>query len=542
MTSTGTTAPGVRWPQTMAPVTALCLAMAFVLTRFISPNFLDNEAAYSIGPLMVAHPGFLGSQPLLPEMARISIVYNVLLSPLFWALGAFWGSIVCRVLILAFQVWALSRLARALGLAPWSLLVALALWLGTEQSLVAGELVLAGAATKPIAWGFVFLAGEALARQDWRRLPVWAGLATCFHVLVGGWTTLGLLVVLLLLRRDALGWRGFLRFLVITGLLALPAVLPGLLTLKAGDPGVAREAARISVLFANPFHQDPAFFLSPMEGVKVIVVAVGAILLWRLLAAEPVRQLVPGLLGALGAFFIVGLIARAAQAFWILQYYPFRVADAMFPLFFWLGVALAFQRWYERRPRLLRFVVIPVVIGTAGWLIDQAKPSPRYDGVGGFAKAMLKTEPRLTGYWIRTQGEHWLAHFQGKRSAFQRLEDWARLNTPPDAVFITPPWIIEWPIVSERATWISFKVIAPGPSLLEWKRRFEALHGGPYSRVGFGILQELRGTYPLLTAEWARGLTRIGPAHYLIAFQDVPGLTLLHREKGYRLYSLQERP
>jgi hypothetical protein len=523
----------------MGPTVAWSLAMVFVLTRLISPGFIDNEMAYSLGPMMVARPGYLMAQPFLPEMARISVVYNVLMSPVFWAFGAFWGTLLCRVLILAFQLWALSRLTRALDLAPWATLVALVLWFNTEQSLAAGELVIAGAATKPIAWGFVFLTLEALVREDWRRLPVWAGLAICFHVLVGGWTTLGLLIVLLLLRRHAIGWRGLARFGVIAGLLGLPALLPGILLLRSGDPAIAREAARISVLFANPFHQDPAFFLNPLIGLKVVVMAASAILLWRALPADPIRQLVPAFLGVLAAFFAAGLVARAIEAYGVLQYYPFRVADGLFPLFFWLGAALLFARWYERRPQVLRLLLIPIVIGLSGWLIDQTRTTPKFRGASGFTDALLTTEPRLTAFWIRSQAAHWTDRLEGRQTAFERLEQWARLNTPADAVFITPPWETTWPIASERATWISFKILAPGPSLLAWKQRFEALHGKPFTRVGFGILQQLRESYPALTAEWARALLRLGPAQYLVALTDVPGLTLVHREGNYRVYTLE---
>jgi hypothetical protein len=329
---------------------------------------------------------------------------------------------------------------------------------------------------------------------------------------------------------------------VIVGLLGLPALLPGFLSLKTGDPAIAREAARISVLFANPFHQDPAFFLTALIGLRVIVIAAGAILLWRALPGDPIRQLVPAFLGVLAVFFAAGLVARGIEAYGVLQYYPFRVADGLFPLFFWLGAALLFQRWYERRPQVLRFLLIPVVLGLSGWLIDQTRATPRFRGPSGFTEALLTTEPRLTAFWIRSQAEHWSARLAGRQTAFERLEQWARLNTPADAVFITPPWEITWPIASERAAWISFKIIAPGPSLPAWKQRFEALHGRPFTQVGFGILKQLRESYPALTAERARALTRIGPARYLVALTDVAGLALVHREDDYRVYALGETP
>jgi hypothetical protein len=153
---------------------------------------------------------------------------------------------------------------------------------------------------------------------------------------------------------------------------------------------------------------------------------------------------------------------------------------------------------------------------------------------------MARTEPRLTAYFIRTRFQQWRDRFDGQPDSLARLEAWARTSTDKDAVFITPPWEIDWLINAERATWVSFKILTAGPSLLEWKARLEALHGRPFDGVGFEVLKELRQSYPLLTAERALRLADQWPADYLVALSDVAGLPLVHREGQYRVYRLQE--
>jgi hypothetical protein len=529
-----------RWPLTMSARLAWTIAFAFLLTRLLSPVFLDNEMAYSLGAIMVGRPGLLEAQAYLVEMSRISIVYNYLTAPIFLAFGAFWGTVILRVLLAAFQLWALSRMTRALGLAPWALVVLLLVWLNAEQTLAAGENIVGGASTKQIAYGFVFLAIESLVRQDWRRLPIWCGLATAFHVLVGGWTTLAIGLTILVAERDSLGWKGMVRFGFVAGVLALPSVLPALLSLRPEGTALAGDVNRTYVAFANPFHQDPGYFLSPGEAIKVLIVSLLGILLIRRLAPAPGSRLVPLFLAALGLFFFLGVAAGPLEMYGFLKYYPFRVGDAVLPLACWIGLVLVFQRWYSARPHPVRFLVIPIAIGLANWLIDRAEPRPAFPGARGFAEVMIRTEPRLTAYYVREQARAWAARARGERSDLARLEDWARESTDPGAVFITPPWELTWPINAERATWVSFKILTAGPSVLEWRARLEALHGRPFEGVGFEILKELRQTYPAMTAEHALRLADRWRADYLVALGEVPGLALVHREGPYRVYRLQE--
>jgi hypothetical protein len=204
-------------------------------------------------------------------------------------------------------------------------------------------------------------------------------------------------------------------------------------------------------------------------------------------------------------------------------------------------VTAGLGRLHQRRPSWAWALAIVPVIGLSNWVVDQADPEARYQGPRGFATALVRTEPRTTAYWVRTTGQQWLAHRRGERSDLARLEDWARTTTPRDAVFITPPWEVSWPIRAERATMISFKIITAGPELVEWKARFEALNGGPFRGVGFQLLKELRESYPQLTAERLRRITAAFPADFVVALAPIPGLDEVHRQGPYIVYRLGAR-
>jgi hypothetical protein len=307
------------------------------------------------------------------------------------------------------------------------------------------------------------------------------------------------------------------------------------------EPAVAAEAASISVHFANPFHQDPAYFLSRPESVKVAVMSLAAVVMAITFLPAGMGLSVAGVLGVLCAIFLGGLAAARLGLDRLLMFYPFRVADAAVPLVFWIGMVALLARCHQRRPSLAWALVLVPVIGLSRWLVDRADPAHQYEGARGFLQAIAHTEPRTTAYWVRETGRGWLARWRGERTDIERLQDWARTSTPRDAVFITPPWEVNWPIRAERATMISFKILTAGPSLVEWKARFEALHGGPFEGVGFQILKELRLSYPRLTRERLETITGMFPADYLVALAPVPGLEEVRREGPYLVYRLAAR-
>jgi hypothetical protein len=89
----------------------------------------------------------------------------------------------------------------------WSLLGAGLLILFSRNLNLARELAIGGFEAKTVAYAFVFLALEGLARGRWRTALIWTGVAGAFHVLVGGWMaiTVGLAWLLLPKPRPAVG-------------------------------------------------------------------------------------------------------------------------------------------------------------------------------------------------------------------------------------------------------------------------------------------------------------------------------------------------
>lgn len=517
--------------------------LLFVASRFFHPGFFDNEWVYALGPMRMAHPGFLDADPYLAQTGSTFLVHDLLFAPLYYLFAAFPATALARILIWIFQLFALARLARTLGLAPWSFVLLLLMWVNVEQTLVAGEWIFGCASGKPVAYGFVFLALEAALKGQVRKAGVFSGLAGSFHLLVGGWSAMALAVALLVTRRGPDRARQTLSFCLFTALLSLPGLVPALIAVLGGAGADLGESARIAVVQMNPFHQDPAYFISGLEHLKLAV--------WAVLTLWMLYRLFPGIHGAillaysagLGAFFLAGVAARQLEAYRFLNLYPFRVADGWFPLAFWLGVAALLQRGMTPgwRRKVLGALAAALMIGAANWLVDLCEPRPQYGlGFRPALTALSRTEPRLTAYWLREQIREWRAAGTVRSDDSAPMYRWIGENTPEDSVIVTPPWDFALPLRAGRAQFVSFKITPEvGKTTIDWMARMEALNRGGFRGVGAEMLDELRENYPALTEAEIRAIERDFGADYFLTDATRPlDFDLVHQSGPWRLYRL----
>src|SRR5690606_15446485 len=123
----------------------------------------------------------------------------------------------------------------------------------------------------------------ALARDDWRTPWLWFGVATLFHVIVGGWCFVSGLVAWAVTRPQSLSpWRLVL-WMTAGIVIALPAVLIGL-RLSDGESTAAQTAVahRIVVYFRLAHHMDFGSFLPRQIALFGLMTAVWAALGYKL--------------------------------------------------------------------------------------------------------------------------------------------------------------------------------------------------------------------------------------------------------------------
>lgn len=532
---------------------AFAICLAFVTTRYFEPGYFDNEWSYSINPIKILHPDYLKFDFFFDRVYPYFIVYDGAVSLLYKYFDFLTATLVCRVLIWAFQLWALARLCRTLQLAWWSTVLVVVFWLDVTQSLVAGEWIIGSASAKPVAYGIVFLALDSLLRERTLAAGILSGTAISFHVLVGGWSFLAMVPALVWAGRGGHRLRNLAIFSAAALVFALPGLVPALKDnlMTAGSvasataaTGSANEVARLSVRMATPFHLDPGYFLSGPKVVKLVLfIGVAFLLGVRFIPSERFSA-VAVFLGCLVAFFLSGLVAWRFEWYRYLQYYPFRVADGILPLFFWVGVVAALQNFAERRgihPAYL-FLAAPVIIGIANvCLVPVRAKSVGEMTPRNFATTLLATEPRLTAYWIRERIAGWY-RFAGKTEVDDvlEMETWIRDHTPRDSIFIAPPWKHSFALRAQRAQFVTpLKYIPSNHKIVEWKRRMEMLNRGPLKSVGRELWDELPKNYGRISEAEVRGIKECCGAEYFLAPTSLKlALPVVRSNVSWILYGL----
>ena len=510
---------------------ALLPALPILLTRFYYPDLLDNEAGKLIEARRLIEPAFLGND-WLQIASREDVLYGLfsaLVAPLWMVLkNAVLVAMVGRLLIWAVLLYAVLRLARAMEVEGYALAVGLAIWLFRFQTMGANEWMFGGIESKCVAYALLLLALESALRNRVLAAAMCGGFAIWFHVLVGGWGAMALGGALLMGARSY-GWRRPLQFCAITGAFLLPLAAVFLhSTSRAEGGGSAEEANRLIVLFRNPHHLDPYFFHGAAEfAILCILAGVTAFGLFRLVARAK-AALVSWFVVLLLLQFGAGLIARRMGWFGFLKYYPFRVADVLVGLLFWLTLPMLLV-WISRRGRLAE---VPVKIRVLAWCAILLLPS---------VAVLVKSAPVARRHF-GIFAESWSRYIRHGESPWMEATQWIRWHTPASAVIIAPPWQGTFWIDAERAEVANFKRAPHSRAILEWMRRMTALNGGPFHSVSDGALDELRQNYPELDAARVAALGRSYGADYYFTTSRRGDLAarLVHANGSYFVYELNK--
>ena len=418
-----------------------------------------------------------------------------------------WIGRILTWLLLAFS-W--QRLSTSLLKTPGLSIATAALFLVLNDRFhLAGEWVVGGFEAKGLAYFFVLMALGSFVRKDFCWLWPYLGFACAFHVLVGGWATIAVLISLagqFLLRTQAtaetrLGESGYVTRLsessvtseseqseaskaswqkqivfILAGLvLAAVGALPPLLADFSADPDIKATASKIYVQYRISHHLVfNAFTASRVAGFAVLLVVYA--LVGRKLKSFNAES-IPGwqrLFGfAFGSLCIsfAGLMlsgvseqeyAWADSSFGLLRFYWFRMADFAVPCATSLGLIALLQLLWQRSlwGRGIAIAGGIAIAVTIGWIdMDRhADPRPRAD------RAAL---PNYPDDEERTMGTY---------RNWRRVCEWIKNNTPTDAQFITPDEQQTFKWYAQRAEVVNWKdVPQDADAMVDWKTRVDYL-------------------------------------------------------------------
>lgn len=508
--------------------------LAILVATELTPSLGSNEWVYLLKPKALVDPDFLpgyfeGEQSVVTAFWAVGAALFILLR------DSLLVALVGRVLGWVFVVYSLSQLCKVLGIRGRAFFLGASLWILTGQSLMAGEWIFGGIEQKVFGYGFLFLALGALLRRRGFQAGMFSGLAIAFHILIGGWGTMALAAAAVASMRQ-LGRRTILSFFSTAFVLGFPFLLLAVRSQVAQvEPGLSAPASfdpiGFVVLVRNPHHLDPDFFMSAKEFAKLALMA--TCLLFMVGAARQTgkgRLLSVFLISAVGLFF-GGLLARGAGLFSFLYFYPFRLADALLPLFFWL-VGLEFG-W-----RTIG-AVIPLRPRRA------LPPARNLALLGLFFVVALEMArdlgPNLT-LNSRAVVDGWMARISHEVNPFDAMAAWMRENTDRGVIVAAPPCRGDLTIKAEREVVLSFKSGPYANDAYGWYQRIKTLNGGkPLDGVGFGICQQLEENFDQLDIATLERVRDSYSADLYLTGQAREDLAryLIHGNGNFHLYDLR---
>ncbi|MDR0390658.1 MAG: hypothetical protein LBH59_02035 [Planctomycetaceae bacterium] len=171
-------------------------------------------------------------------------------------LSPYWMAVFGRCLTWFLLAWSWQRLCFVvLGIRWSSVPIGLALAYYVSEFNMAGEWLIGGVEGKSFAFPFVIFGLADLVVGRWRRVWIFLGVASAFHVLVGGWSVVAVLLVHAICRRQPNYY-----FMIFGGLISLVGIVPCLL-LDYGTVGdVVLESHRIYVYERLSHHLVPYMF------------------------------------------------------------------------------------------------------------------------------------------------------------------------------------------------------------------------------------------------------------------------------------------
>jgi hypothetical protein len=292
--------------------------------QFLNPNWIPDSLSFTDSP---------GNRVILQYM--VAPVLSFLSFEAVSVLGRILNSILLAIPV--------GLILKRLQINNYFVVVLMVLFYLPLQSFFAEEWIFGGFESKTLAYVFVFFSVYFLLTRRTFLCGIFAALASYFHVLVGGWFFLSVILFLFLDRRALVE-------IIKLGALYLLIILPFVYYLGREilfDEGVATGTVNLDwvyVYFRNPHHTG--IFASLVFFLKVHATGVVLFLLSFLLSiylysttadddSRILFKMQTSFFLFLLFFLLIALVDRGGR---ILKFYPFRLCT-LYTFFFYVSVA-----------------------------------------------------------------------------------------------------------------------------------------------------------------------------------------------------------
>jgi len=392
------------------------------LKRTYDPTFLLNDVSFAAPA--TEHWFFNHIFGLFTYVASLEVI-------------AWTGRVICWAVL----IYALQRLARHWEIPLWMATAGILLWLAAGQTVVGGEWMIGTFEAKCVAYICLLFALDGLLRGKVIYPGILLGLTFSFHPAVGLWPILAVGIALLASRRTL---ADVVKVIALTLLFSLPGLVPlltGGTTHGVADDWRYLELVRFPQIFDAFSWPKTAIVLAYMQLAFCVMIYVKG-------ERKRTDTFLIAFLAALGAFFTLGVLLRAAGQFELMEMMPTRLFPVFAPLFFFWYLARAFQ---ER-------VFAPPLTAIA---------------VVAFLAIMLWQSPFATA---NDQFHQTVESWQGGLDTTDDAFNWIAANTPNGTIAIAPPWRQDYWWQTKRAQIVSWN-FPTYTDLGQWHAHVQALAG-----------------------------------------------------------------
>ena len=463
-----------------------------------------NEEAYFALARQYVDPGWIRNSWTFTEFPGTRLLFQFIAGNMLKVISFEQLSFLGREAVFLLSAFPLARIFRFFRIPNIDVFCLFTIFLFLKQSFFAHEWIFGGFEAKTIAYVFVFYAFYYLfVSRVWMSL-FFLIAASCFHILVGGWSLAAVMVILCLEKKEV-------RTSAKLGAVYMLAMSPFILYLGRrvilDSPGTIEGVSLdwIYVYYRNAHHvglfKSFEYFIGePLHGVLHALFWLGVCLFYfRRIPEDNIRLLNRANLGIFVILFTALALAPLDRNGTFLKFYPFRLASLS--MFFILVQAALWIRY------------------TAG---QKEFPFDRARALAGSLAVMLCVFILLRGlnFALRKSLKHHL-----KRPPLVEMTGYIQRETPPESL-IYRYGVFEKSFARRalRDIFVDYKFVpAGGAKLYEWYTRVRSKE-----RVyqDFRLFEDLRTDYGL---------------DYLLTGDPIPWLEprLEHENGAYFLYRLE---
>lgn len=536
---------GAKWnlkPVLRQLVVPVVIVFCFLCAGFLFRGImgLNNEVHHL--PLAKQHikPDWLAGDFYYSEDSGYRLLFQNILGRVVVEWGFLKASIAGRLVGYGLLAVAFVGLARMLRFGTVSLLLALSLFLvNPEQGAVAGEWLVGGIEPKVFAYALCLMAIPVLFRGNYPLAAVLLGLATSFHVLVGGWFLVACVTWVVFCGESRIRIRTVLYctvFYLFWGGFGSLSIYKELTSMV--NSVNALDSSYLYVFMRNPHHLNPLSWGS-LNWFILFIYSVSFLCAYKMMASIEYYSNNDGSCGNIFnlnklvlcsmSFFAAGLLVSfGGRSEIFLKYYPFRVGDILLPLAVCFSfVYLMNQKYILKSTSKIKITLIVIIITLYSHNI--------YANVKAFINI-----------------ENFPSEDQLASAEWKEMCDWIRHNTAPHSLVVSPPSELEsfaW--LSERPTLVKFRFVPSSKTgrVDEWYNRLVDLSGG---RDLKGFVRRDRDPRAIIAAELDIGyrtlsleammriMDKYGAKYWVTHAGHAVDLPVVHSNSQYILYKALE--